>query len=83
MSFWFDRGVSGFRVDMASSLVKDDPGHVETAKLWGQMREWTDASYPDRALLAEWGDPTVSLPAGFHADFVLHFAGGSRQCPPA
>ncbi|WP_227013414.1 MULTISPECIES: alpha-amylase family glycosyl hydrolase [unclassified Pseudonocardia] len=75
MSFWFDRGVSGFRVDMASSLVKDDPGHVETARLWRQMREWVDAAYPDRALLAEWGEPTVSLRAGFHADFFLHFAG--------
>jgi maltose alpha-D-glucosyltransferase/alpha-amylase len=75
MSFWFDRGASGFRVDMASSLVKDDPGHVETAKLWGEMRAWIDATYPDCALLAEWGDPTISLPAGFHADFFLHFAG--------
>ena len=36
MAYWFDRGVAGFRVDMAASLVKDDPGHVETAKLWGR-----------------------------------------------
>ncbi len=25
MAFWLDRGVAGFRVDMAYSLVKDDP----------------------------------------------------------
>ncbi len=46
MAFWFDRGVSGFRVDMAFSLVKDDPGQVETGNLWRQMREWIDRSYP-------------------------------------
>ncbi|WP_344340350.1 hypothetical protein, partial [Streptomyces rhizosphaericus] len=38
--------VSGFRVDMAFSLVKDDPGQVETGNLWRQMREWIDRSYP-------------------------------------
>lgn len=75
MGFWFDLGVSGFRVDMAFSLVKDDPGQVETAKLWGRVREWVDRVYPDRALLAEWGDPKVSIPAGFHSDFFLHFDG--------
>ncbi|AVT38613.1 alpha-amylase family glycosyl hydrolase [Plantactinospora sp. BB1] len=79
MSFWFDRGVSGFRMDMAYSLVKDDPGHVETAKLWREIREWIDRSYPGCALLAEWGDPKTSIPAGFHADFFLHFAGSALR----
>ncbi len=73
MAHWFDLGISGFRVDMAASLVKDDPGHVETGRLWGEMREWLDTTYPDAALLSEWGDPAVSVPAGFHADFFLHF----------
>ncbi|WP_055585427.1 alpha-amylase family glycosyl hydrolase [Streptacidiphilus griseoplanus] len=73
MGFWFDRGVSGFRVDMAFSLVKDDPGRVETALLWGGMREWVDRAYPECVLLAEWGDPRTSVPAGFHSDFFLHF----------
>jgi maltose alpha-D-glucosyltransferase/alpha-amylase len=75
MAFWFDRGVSGFRVDMAFSLVKDDPGRVATAALWRDMRAWIDREYPDRALFAEWSDPKVSVPAGFHVDFFLHFAG--------
>lgn len=26
MTFWFDKGVDGFRVDMAASLVKNDKG---------------------------------------------------------
>jgi maltose alpha-D-glucosyltransferase/alpha-amylase len=60
---------------MAYSLVKDDPGHLATAALWGEMREWIDREYPDRALLSEWGDPKVSVPAGIHVDFFLHFVG--------
>jgi len=75
MAYWFDRGVAGFRVDMAYSLVKDDPDHVATTALWRETREWMDTAYPDRALLAEWGDPKVSVPAGIHADFFLHFTG--------
>jgi alpha-glucosidase len=75
MTHWLDLGLSGFRVDMAASLIKDDPGHVETGKLWTDLRGWLDAAYPDAALLSEWGDPAVSVPAGFHADFFLQFGG--------
>ncbi|GAA5189774.1 alpha-amylase family glycosyl hydrolase [Rugosimonospora acidiphila] len=75
MAYWLDRGVGGFRVDMAASLVKDDPGWVETGRLWRELRNWLDRRYPDAALLAEWGEPAVSVPAGFHADFFLHFSG--------
>lgn len=75
MAHWLDLGVSGFRVDMAFSLVKDDPGRLETARLWGETRAWIDTEYPGRALLAEWGDPKTSVPAGFHADFFLHAVG--------
>ena len=57
MAHWFDLGISGFRVDMASSLVKDDPGHVETGRLWTEIRGWLDTTHPDVALIAEWGDP--------------------------
>ncbi len=28
MAFWLDRGVAGFRIDMAFSLVKDDPARI-------------------------------------------------------
>ncbi|MGH6654205.1 MAG: alpha-amylase family glycosyl hydrolase [Actinocrinis sp.] len=75
MAYWFDRGVSGFRIDMAYSLVKDDPDRTATAALWGEMRAWIDREYPDRALLSEWGDPKTSVPAGIHVDFFLHFVG--------
>jgi maltose alpha-D-glucosyltransferase/alpha-amylase len=75
MAYWFDLGISGFRVDMAASLVKDDPGLVETGRLWTEMRAWIDTAYPDCALLSEWGDPRSAVPAGFHVDFFLQFLG--------
>jgi len=75
MAYWLDTGVAGFRVDMAGSLVKDDPGQAETAKLWLEMRAWLDRAYPDAVLLSEWGEPQVSVLGGFHVDFFLHFVG--------
>lgn len=73
MAFWFDKGVDGFRVDMAASLVKNDPGKVETSKLWNEMRAWKDKNYPQCMLVSEWADPTVAIPAGFNIDFMIHF----------
>ncbi len=81
MAHWLALGVAGFRVDMASSLVKDDPGRVETAKLWTELRDWLDRSHPEAALFAEWGDPAVAVAAGFHADFMLQFGGPDNGLP--
>jgi glycosidase len=81
MDHWLRLGVSGFRVDMAYSLVKDDPGRTETAQLWREVRAWLDRAHPDAALLSEWGDPALSVPAGFHADFFLHFGGPANGRP--
>ncbi|MET9497976.1 alpha-amylase family glycosyl hydrolase [Streptomyces sp. NPDC006552] len=75
MDHWLRLGVSGFRVDMAASLVKDDPGKRETARIWTELRHWLDRAHPQAVLLSEWGDPQVSVPAGFHADFFLQFGG--------
>ncbi len=73
MAFWLDMGASGFRVDMASSLVKNDPGWVETGKLWQDYRTWLDQNYPEAVLVSEWGFPSRAIPSGFHMDFLLHF----------
>lgn len=81
MDRWLRLGVSGFRVDMAYSLVKDDPGRAETARLWREVRSWLDQEHPDAVLLSEWGDPAVAVPAGFHADFFLHFGGPTNGRP--
>lgn len=58
---------------MAASLVKNDPGKVETSKLWNEMRAWKDKNYPQCMLVSEWADPTVAIPAGFNIDFMIHF----------
>lgn len=71
MAYWFDRGVDGFRVDMASSLIKNDEGKKETIKLWQEMRQWLDREYPGKVLISEWGEPQQSLQAGFDTDFML------------
>lgn len=81
MDHWLRLGVSGFRVDMAASLVKDDPDKAETAKIWTELRHWLDAAHPEAVLMAEWGDPAVSVPAGFHADFFLQFGGPTNGLP--
>jgi alpha-glucosidase len=81
MDHWLRLGMSGFRVDMAYSLVKDDPGQAETARLWREERAWLDQAHPDAVLLSEWGDPAVAVPAGFNADFFLHFGGPANGRP--
>lgn len=73
IAFWMDKGVDGFRVDMAASLIKNDPGHVETRKLWHEMRRWFSARYPDGVLISEWSRPEEAIPAGFHIDFMMQF----------
>jgi maltose alpha-D-glucosyltransferase/alpha-amylase len=73
MRFWFDLGASGFRVDMAGSLVKSDPDGSATAALWHEFRAWMDREYPDCAMVSEWSMPQVAIPAGFHMDFLLPY----------
>lgn len=74
IAFWLDRGVAGFRVDMAFSLVKDDPGLLETTALWREIADWMHASYPGSALLPESDEARTAVAGvrgGFDADFAL------------
>lgn len=73
MRFWLGMGCDGFRVDMAGSLVKNDPESKGTIALWQNVREFLDREYPDAAMVSEWGEPDKSLQGGFHMDFLLHF----------
>lgn len=76
MRFWMDHGCDGFRVDMAASLVKnDDAKKTGTSAVWNDIRQMFDADYPECALLSEWSDPKISIPAGFHMDFLLNEPG--------
>ena len=71
MAFWLDRGVAGFRVDMAFSLVKDDPGYVRTVELWQDLSRWLAAAYPDAVIIPEGVEPRTGGEPAFHADFFL------------
>ncbi len=71
--FWLDMGASGFRVDMAGSLVRNDPGGREMIRFWREIREMIDREYPDTFLVSEWSSPVHALKAGFHADFLHWF----------
>lgn len=71
MRFWLDMGASGFRVDMADSLVRNDPEGVGIRRLWREFRTMFDEDYPNAALISEWGNCEKAIHAGFHVDFLL------------
>lgn len=72
IAFWYDKGVDGFRVDMADSLVKNDADKAETIKFWRGIRAWSDAHYPDHVLMAEWSDPKFCLASGMNVDMYIN-----------
>ncbi len=73
MKFWLDLGVSGFRVDMAASLVRGDKDGKGIVELWRYYREWLDREYPEAVLISEWCNPRQAVAAGFDIDFLIHF----------
>ncbi|WP_407383621.1 alpha-amylase family glycosyl hydrolase [Ruminococcus sp.] len=76
MRFWLDKGIDGFRVDMADSLVKNDEEKIATAKIWRSVREMLDSDYPDAVMVSEWSNPQRAIVnSGFHADFYLDHPG--------
>ena len=75
ISFWYNMGVDGFRVDMAASLIKNDPDKEAVMAFWRDIRKWSDENWPNHILMAEWGEPKYCLAAGFHIDMYLNHAG--------
>jgi maltose alpha-D-glucosyltransferase/alpha-amylase len=71
IDFWMSKGADGFRVDMASSLVKNDKDLKETNKLWQEIRTKMQTKYPEGILLSEWGKPDEAINAGFTMDFMV------------
>ena len=72
MKYWLEMGCSGFRVDMAGSLVKNDPdGSIKY--FWQDVRNMMDVKYPDAFMVSEWSNPKDAVAAGFHADFMHWF----------
>ena len=76
MRFWLSHGCDGFRVDMASSLVKnDDEKKTGTSAVWRDVRRMLDLEFPDAAMVAEWSNPPLALRAGYDMDFFLNERG--------
>ena len=73
MKFWLDLGADGFRVDMAASLIRNDPDRAAITALWQYYRAWFDKNYPEAVLISEWSDPATAISAGFHIDSLLQF----------
>lgn len=72
MRFYLKKGVDGFRVDMADSLVKNDGTTKEaTIWLWQQIRKDLKKDFPNFVMTSEWCEPNQALQAGFDSDFVL------------
>lgn len=86
MRFYLDKGVDGFRVDMASSLVKNgekfnadkpfddsDKGLEGIRWLWNKMLGTLRREYRDKVYIAEWVEPQKSIgKCGFDMDFLTH-----------
>ena len=75
LDFWLSKGVAGFRVDMAFSLVKDhhgkNAGTVATTQIWRDLHDWLASAHPDAVLIPEGVEPRTGLGLGFDADFFL------------
>lgn len=80
MRFWMAKGIDGFRVDMASHLVKGgdfdatDPEAIAGIKwLWEKLMAPIKEEYPEVFFVAEWDNPLTSVgECGFDSDFILH-----------
>ena len=72
MRFWLEKGVDGFRVDMAPSLVKQDRSREGVRWLWNMFISETKKDYPDCCFLAEWGNPKEAAACGFDLDYLCH-----------
>lgn len=70
ITFWMEKGIDGFRVDLAASLIKNDPDKSATIALWKDLSAWFHTKFPNGVLIAEWFNPKQSIEAGFDIDFL-------------
>lgn len=70
MDYWIGLGADGCRVDMAGSLIKNDPDKKGITAFWQGIRRIFDEKYPECVLVSEWYNPEVAIHAGFHIDFM-------------
>lgn len=83
IAHWCDMGADGFRVDMANSLVKSDTKNRDgVRRLWREIFEWYNSTYPENIMLSEWSNPEQSLSAGFNIDLLIHNGVGGKVYRP-
>ena len=70
--FWLKKGVDGFRVDLANSLVKADKNGEGVKWFWNVVIGEAKKINPDCCFLAEWGNPIKAAECGFDLDYLCH-----------
>ena len=70
--YWLEKGIDGFRVDLAQSLVKQDRNKQGVRWLWNIIIGAAKEKYPDCCFLAEWGNPKEAAACGFDLDYLCH-----------
>ena len=76
--FWLDKGVDGFRVDLAMNMVKGADEKI-CSWFWNKFIPFTKEKYPDCCFLAEFGHPEVSWECGFDIDYFNHESVGYNE----
>lgn len=86
MRFYLDKGIDGFRVDMAAHVIKegkrfnenepfntDEKGTEGVNWFWNTVLGTLRKEYKDKVYIAEWVVPNLSVgKCGFDMDFLTH-----------
>lgn len=73
IKFYMEFGIDGFRVDLASNIVKDDDCGKCSCEVWRKIFGEVRKEYPEAIFISEWGQPQYAIPNGdFDIDFLTH-----------
>ena len=73
IKFWLAKGIDGFRVDMAESIVKDDVEGRYSCEIWRKIFGKVREEYPEAIFVSEWGQPKYAVKNGdYDIDFLTH-----------
>ncbi len=78
LSHWLESGVDALRVLDPAALVAADPDATANRHLWRTITSSIRSRFPDRALLACWGQPELAADAGFDLDLDAGHSGSGQ-----